>query len=378
MALVRGDIVDGKYRVVRLLGQGGMGAVYQGENVRTGDPVAIKVMHASLAREATLVARFEREAQAAARVGSRHVVEVLEVGDLPTRERFMVMEFLEGESLSTRLKREKRLEPRWLAWTAIQLLEGLAKVHEAGILHRDLKPGNLFLVRAASGGDFVKILDFGICKFVDDVKRVEPMTDAGSLLGTPAYMAPEALEDAMQSLDPRSDLYSAGVILYRCATGKLPYPASNIVEMVAALRRGAIPIRRAAPDLDAGFAAIVDKATARKPEGRFQQASEFSDALRAWLDGDPLDFEPTEPKRAAAESRNVRQIFTPTEPTLPRGAPRKRKNTHEEVTAKRPPIAIPEEPMRERAPSMSIDVEFEEDDPETQPFSPDPCVPRKA
>ena len=384
VALFPGEIVDGKYRIVRLLGQGGMGAVYQGENVRIGKPVAIKVMHASLAREAELVARFEREAKAAARIGSSHIVDVLDLGDLPTRERYMVMEFLEGESLSARLKTQKRLPPPSAVAISIQLLEGLVRVHEAGILHRDLKPGNIFLARGANGSDFVKILDFGICKFVSGVKRVETTTDVGSLLGTPSYMAPEALEGSTGQLDARSDVYSAGVILYRCLAGKLPYPSSNLLELVNALREGAIPIRKALPGLDERLARIVDRATARRPNDRFGSAAELRDAMLTWaksqdrvdqLLGEFLDVEPRE--RAAAippePPRTAKPLQTPTEPTIPHDVlpTRKKKGAkivkrvvdQDEVTAKRAPVVIPTEPMpmRPRAPSIPIDIDLEED-----------------
>jgi serine/threonine-protein kinase len=382
VGLVSGEIIDGKYRVVRLLGQGGMGSVYQGENVRIGRPVAIKVMHASLAREADLVERFEREAKAAGRIGSSHIVDVLDLGELRTRERYMVMEFLDGESLATRLKKRKCLLPAETAAILVQLLEGLAKVHDAGILHRDLKPGNVFLVRAANGTDFVKLLDFGICKFVESVKKVEATTDVGSLLGTPAYMAPEALEDAMGKLDARSDLYSAGVLFYRCVTGKLPYPASNILEMVQSLRAGPIPIRKAAPKIDGGLAALIDKATARRPAHRFQSAAQFRDAIMSWAKGqDRLDRLLTEflevpaTERPAIPSdapRSVKTIFTPSQPTMPSdlaSTTRRRKVVRraehaDEITAKRQPVKTPVQPMRPPAQSMSIEVEFDDDDDE--------------
>src|SRR5690349_12480299 len=164
--LSTGDIIEGKYRIVRLLGEGGMGAVYEGENTRIHRRVAIKVLHAAVAAKADVVQRFEREAQAAGRIGSDHIVEVLDLGNLPGGERFMVMEYLEGESLGDRLKRRQRLPPVEVAPVLIQLLEGLIAAHAAGIIHRDLKPDNVFLM-ANKGGqkDFVKVLDFGVSKF---------------------------------------------------------------------------------------------------------------------------------------------------------------------------------------------------------------------
>src|SRR4051812_2545 len=144
MGLQPGDTIEGKYRIVRLLGEGGMGAVYEGENVRIHRRVAIKVLHSSVAVKAEVVQRFEREAQAAGRIGSEHIVEVLDMGNLPEGERYMVMEYLEGESLGDRIKRKLRLAPFEVAHLLHQLLEGLRAAHAAGIIHRDLKPDNVF------------------------------------------------------------------------------------------------------------------------------------------------------------------------------------------------------------------------------------------
>src|SRR4051812_33437697 len=141
-----------------------MGAVYEGENIRIDRRVAIKVMHASMTRDRELVARFEREAHAAAKIGSKHIADVLDLGGLPSGDRFMIMEYLEGETLLARLKKVERLTTHEVAPIGAQLLAGLAKVHDAGIVHRDLKPANIFLATGDGGRVLVKILDFGICK----------------------------------------------------------------------------------------------------------------------------------------------------------------------------------------------------------------------
>src|SRR5499426_460893 len=157
MSLQPGDIIDGKYRIVRLLGEGGMGAVYEGENTRIHRRVAIKVLHAGVAEQGEAVARFEREAQAAGRIGSEHIVEVLDLGTLPNGDRYLVMEFLDGEGLGARIKSRGRLSAQELGSVAHQLMEGLAAAHGAGIIHRDLKPDNVFLLRSRGGkADFVK------------------------------------------------------------------------------------------------------------------------------------------------------------------------------------------------------------------------------
>src|SRR4051812_6710758 len=166
MGLQLGDTIEGKYRIVRLLGEGGMGSVYEGENVRIHRKVAIKVLHATVAAKADVVQRFEREAQAAGRIGSEHIVEVLDLGNLPSGDRYMVMEFMEGESLGDRIKRRQRLSPGEASSILHQLLEGLGAAHAAGIIHRDLKPDNVYIVNNKPGRpDFVKVLDFGVSKF---------------------------------------------------------------------------------------------------------------------------------------------------------------------------------------------------------------------
>ena len=280
-----GDIVDGKYRVVRLLGVGGMGAVYEGHNQRIDRRIAIKVMHATIAEQRDAVTRFEREAQAAARIGSNHIVDVFDLGDLPTGERFMVMEFLEGESLLERFKTRGLMPAEGAAHLVIQLLEGLAKVHEAGIVHRDLKPANVFLARTHHGTDFVKILDFGICKILQDGRPGEAFTGVGDILGTPSYMSPEQLELGPHLLDARSDLYAVGILLYRALSGRLPYRANNLVELLMQLRaHKAAPIEDVV-DVDPAFASIVTRATAWDRTKRYQTARVFRQALESWLSG---------------------------------------------------------------------------------------------
>lgn len=283
MPLHPDDVIEGKYRVVRLLGEGGMGAVYEGENVRIGRPVAIKVMHASLSLDADMVERFEREAHAAARVASKHVVDVLDFGELPDGDRFMVMELLRGESLSRRLKKRERLSPSEIALVFLQLLDGLAKVHDAGIIHRDLKPANVYLERNDDGSDFVKLLDFGICKFLGRRSYADLTTAVGHFLGTPSYMAPELLADGPREIDARCDVYSVGVILYRCVAGRLPYVGKDVVDVLMQMRRGSPPrLRDVAPETDPKLCAIVDIATASKPSARFRDARELRYALADW------------------------------------------------------------------------------------------------
>ncbi len=283
-----------------------MGTVYEGEHLRIARRVAIKVMHPEMASERDLVQRFEREAQAAAKIGSSYVVDVLDLGDLPGGERYMVMEFLEGESLSSRLRTRGPMAPNEVGTVAIQLLDGLAKVHDAGIIHRDLKPGNIFLAKAEDGSDFVKLLDFGICKFTQRMS-IEP-AGGGRLLGTLGYMSPEVM--GSQAADARSDIYSVGVVLYRCATGGLPYTANNPLDLIVQIQAGLrVPLAKVVPEIDDTFAAIIERAMSPKREARYRDAREMREEITRWssrlgridrLLANFLDVDYVDPKRKPA------------------------------------------------------------------------------
>lgn len=291
MSLSIGERIDGKYEIKRLLGEGGMGAVYEGENVLIHRKVAIKVLHAGVASNEEAVTRFEREAQAAGRIGSDHIVEVLDLGMLDGGDRYMVMEFLKGESLSDRIEARGRLSASEICELSLQLLDGLIAAHEAGIIHRDLKPDNVFLLGQGKGrADFVKILDFGISKF-SELGKDFSMTRTGSVMGTPYYMAPEQARGA-KNLDARLDVYAAGVILYQAATGRVPFDGDTFNELlIKIVTEETPPVAAAAPELDPRLAAIIDKARQRDPAQRFQSAREFRDAIVAYLDtsgGRPL------------------------------------------------------------------------------------------
>jgi len=281
---IEGQVIDGKYRVVKLLGAGGMGAVYLAEHMVIGRKVAVKVLLGSVAGNETAVARFEREAQAAGRIGNDHILEVFDFGSLPDGSRYMVCEFLDGETLAARLTRQGRIPPEALLPIARQLLSGLAAAHQAGVVHRDLKPENVFILRHKAGlADFVKIIDFGISKFQPlSTGEGMQMTATGIVVGTPCYLSPEQARGSRDA-DNRSDLYAVGVILYECVTGQLPFNAENVNDLLFKIvLESPIPLRDAAPDVDPGFAQLVEIAMARDPDKRFQSAASFMAALDAW------------------------------------------------------------------------------------------------
>jgi serine/threonine-protein kinase len=284
MGLNLGEVIDGKYEIVRLLGEGGMGAVYEGINTRIHRRVAIKVLHGNVSGNEEAITRFEREAQAAGRIGSEHIVEVLDLGDLPSGDRYMVMEFLEGEALNDRITRG-RMNPRIVAQMMVDMLEGLKAAHAAGIVHRDLKPDNVFLLTNRNGKkDFVKIVDFGISKF-NVVGGEFSMTRTGAVMGTPYYMAPEQAKGGKE-VDHRVDLYAVGVILYQAVVGRVPFDAETFNELLFKIVLETPPsLFEQVEGIDPSFVEIVDRAMAREPAARFQTAVEFQKALQHWVGG---------------------------------------------------------------------------------------------
>jgi hypothetical protein len=309
MSLSTGDVIDGKYRIIRLIGEGGMGAVYEGENIRIHRTVAIKVLHAGVAENQDAVQRFEREAQAAGRIGSEHIVEVLDLGNLPDGDRFMVMEFMDGDSLSARIQNRGRLTARETYPIARQILEGLAAAHGAGIIHRDLKPDNVYLLKMRGGqADFVKLLDFGISKFSAlSGESGFSMTRTGAVMGTPYYMSPEQAKGA-KGMDHRADLYAVGVILYECVTGRVPFNADTFNELLFKIvLETPQPVEQVVPDSDPEFNKIIQKAMAREPGLRYQTSKEFQQAVDSWASGAgvggaavPLGATPSPGSRTAA------------------------------------------------------------------------------
>ncbi|NLE87762.1 MAG: protein kinase [Myxococcales bacterium] len=282
MTITPGLVIDGKYSITRLIGEGGMGAVYEGTNVLIRRRVAIKVLLAG-AREANgVLERFEREAQAAGCIGNDHILEVLDLGTLPSGDRYMVMEYLDGESLADRIRRRGRLTPEEVGPLLRQALVGLDAAHRAGIVHRDLKPDNIFVLKEKAGRpDFVKIIDFGISKF-NALGGDMSMTRTGTVMGTPYYMSPEQAKGA-GGVTHQSDLYSMGVIAFEAVSGQVPFDGESFNDLMFKIVLGETPnLRELVPGIDPAFVAIVERAMKRDLSERFESAEQFIAAIDSW------------------------------------------------------------------------------------------------
>jgi eukaryotic-like serine/threonine-protein kinase len=275
-----GAVVAGKLEIVRRIGEGGMGAVYEVVHQITKHHRAMKVLHPDAGAKPGLVERFFREASAAGRIGNAHIAETFDAGTLANGEPFLVMELLHGETLAERIARGP-IDAAELVDFALQACDGVAAAHEAGIIHRDLKPENLFITQR-EGRPFLKILDFGVSKF-QKTESVRALTSDGALIGTPFYMPPEQLE-GRGVIDARVDVYALGVILYECAARRRPFEASTLPHLAVLIHEAKpAPLVGLRPDLPAELIAAITRAMHPDPEARFSAARAFAEAIAASL-----------------------------------------------------------------------------------------------
>ena len=285
-----GTTLDGKYQIQKLLGAGAMGQVFQAEHAATGRRVAVKVISSpDIVRDSTVVSRFQREARAAGAIDTQHITQVLDAGvDHASGLPFLVMEFLTGEDLQQLIKRIGPLSPELALRVVAQACLGLQKAHEAGVVHRDMKPANLFLAKRDAGEIIIKLLDFGIAKVkMDQAHDTESagLTKTGSMLGSPLYMSPEQARGDVKHIDHRTDIWSMGVVLYQSLSGRTPYQhVTALGQLILAIcSEWPQHIQEAAPWVPADVAGVVHRCLRHNPEERYQSANEMFQAIRALL-----------------------------------------------------------------------------------------------
>jgi serine/threonine protein kinase len=280
-----GSVFSERYKLVRVIGQGGMGAVFLAEHIVIGKSIAVKVLSPEYSQNPGDVQRFLQEARAASLVRHDHIVDISDFGYTPQGQAYLVMEYLEGEDLAHTIIRSGRMP--WFRTTNIivQIASALAAAHAKGVIHRDMKPENCFLVRREDNEDFIKVLDFGIAKIIDErlVSRGTSLTAEGGIIGTPEYIAPELVRGLKP--DARVDIYALGVIMYRLLTGTLPFTTDtgNYMAILSQhLMEPPQPPRQRAPEAQVPreIEAIVLRALAKEPGARYQTVEEMIAAIR--------------------------------------------------------------------------------------------------
>ena len=274
-ALPLGLLVAGRYRLKAVLGRGGMGTVYRAHDVRDDAAVALKVLRPRHTSESAAAERFRREATLAG-MEHKHVAAAKRAGELPDGRPFLAMELLTGETLGARLERTGRLSTEDAVRIGAELLDGLAAAHERGIVHRDVKPANVFLAKTEAG-ETTKLLDFGVAR--PGGKKQLALTKTGDVIGTPAYLSPEQAT-GLKDVDARVDIWAVGVLLYRMLAGRMPFGGRNFTELVLRIvSEDPEPLRKVAPEVSAELGAVVGRALAKQRDQRFSSAAEMRAAL---------------------------------------------------------------------------------------------------
>ncbi|HEY6728187.1 MAG TPA: protein kinase [Polyangiaceae bacterium] len=276
-----GQIVAEKYQVDSVIGQGGMGIVMSAHHIDLDQKVAIKFLLADVAQHADAAERFRREARAAARIHSDHVVRVLDVGVLPDEIPYMVMEYLEGKDLGAMMAAGERFSVEEAVGYALEAIDAIAQAHKAGIVHRDLKPANLFLAKRPDGSHRIKVLDFGISKSLTDSSLgAMRLTSTTTLIGSPLYMSPEQMQSA-RDVDGRADIWSFGAILFEMLAARPPYQANTLPQLCQELLTADPPkLRALRADVPEGVENAVARCLMRNIDERWQDMRDVAAALR--------------------------------------------------------------------------------------------------
>jgi serine/threonine-protein kinase len=272
-----GEVLDGKYRVDRIIAAGGMGVVVAATHVQLQMRVALKFLLPEVLNSPEIVERFLREARAAAQIQNEHVARVIDVGTMADGAPYMVMEYLEGQDLGELLAAHGTLPIEKCAGYILEACEAIAEAHSFGIVHRDLKPANLYLARRTRCEAVMKVLDFGISKTTDAASA--SLTKTASMMGSPYYMSPEQMRSS-KDVDARSDIWALGVILYEMITGVLPFPGETLPEIVCRVTQGDIrPIRELRPDVPEALADVICRCLQRDPNYRYANVAELARSL---------------------------------------------------------------------------------------------------
>ena len=306
---VIGQTLGGRYLVTRKIGQGGMGAVYEATHTLIGKRVAVKVLLEKYAQREAIVKRLKQEAQLASSVGNEHIIDITDFGTTEDGRTFVVMEFLDGESMAECLARETMLPEQRILRIASQACSALSAAHAKGVVHRDIKPENLFLLKRKDT-DFVKVVDFGISKSLrasGEEEETTRLTQTGMVLGTPLYMSPEQARGD-DELDHRVDVYALGVIMYEAAAGRVPFIGNNYLSVISqVLNEEPKPLRELRPELSEEFEAVVSKAMSKDVTERYASANDMLADITSLLDDPTRSTERakiTGPRRRSLSKRS--------------------------------------------------------------------------
>lgn len=278
---LQGQVLGDRYRLVSVLGEGGMGTVYLAEHVAIGKQLAVKVLASEFAQQDSYRRRFLREAQAISQIAHENIVDVTDFGVTPNGSLYLVMELLQGENLADMLQTEGALAWSRAKAMILQVCRALHAAHEKGILHRDVKPENCFRIKRGANRDFIKVLDFGLAKILGSQAGIETsLTGTGRVIGTAEYMSPEQIRG--EKLDPRSDVYSVGVVLYEMMTGCVPFAADHYTLVLdQQLHAQPVPPRTVAPtaDISAALESVIMQTLQKDPGHRYQSIRDLAEAL---------------------------------------------------------------------------------------------------
>jgi serine/threonine protein kinase len=285
-----GSVLGGAYRITRLIGEGGMGWVYEARHLRLSKRVAVKLMARELAANQEALARFHREAEVTSQLGHPHLVTVMDFGTTEAGEPYLVMEYLDGEDLDHRIRRVGRLPLEAAVEITKQVASALDAAHKEGIVHRDLKPANVYLMTVRDEADFVKVLDFGVSKIKAARTR---LTRATAIIGTPEYMSPEQASGMVDEVDHRADQWALACIAWEMLSGHAPFRAEDIGALFyQILNLAPQPLSKRAPDLPPAVEEVLRRALAKKMEDRYPSIKDFARAFQSVALGRPIELTP--------------------------------------------------------------------------------------